>query len=148
MKIQKKYYPLIFIVGLVLLILFQNKAIMPAVKKIAASGLFLKDSGDERKSFAVSTNMTNFAFIICNKYIRDEIDSKTNITFPSEPIQSWALGNYRYIINAEIEVSSEDNATFFKKYACQAQYEEESNLEGVMDSDNWTIIGLSGISGL
>ena len=145
---QKKFIPLIFIIGLVVLILFQNKVIMPFVKKIAASGLFLEDSGDEGSRIATSTNMTNFAFIQCNKEIRDEIDSETNIIFPSEPLQSWTLGNYKYIINAEIEVISNDGTSFFKKYACSIQYDEESNLDVVMDSDNWTINGLSGISGL
>ena len=145
---QKKFIPLIFIIGLVVLILFQNKVIMPFVKKIAASGLFLEDSGDEGSRIATSTNMTNFAFIQCNKEIRDEIDSETNIIFPSEPLQSWTLGNYKYIINAEIEVISNDGTSFFKKYACSIQYDEESDLDVVMDSDNWTINGLSGISGL
>ena len=142
---QKKFFPLIFLVGLVALILFQNKAIMPLVKKIAASGLFLEDSGDEGSRIATSTNMTNYAFIQCNKAIRDEFDSETNIIFPSEPLQSWTLGNYRYIVNAEIEVISKDGGSIFKKYACQALYEEEANLEGVMDSDNWSISGISGI---
>ena len=145
---QRKYVPLIFIVGLVALILFQNKAVMPLVKKIAASGLFLKDSGDEGSRFATATNMTNFAFMQCNKEIRDEIDSETNIIFPTDPLQSWSLGNYRYLINAEIEVIPGDGTSFFKKYACSIQYDEESNLDAVMDSDNWTILGLSGISGL
>lgn len=143
---QKKFLPLIFIVGLVALILFQNKAIMPLVKEIAASGLFLEDSGDEGSRVATSTNMTNYAFIQCNKEVRDEIDSEVDITFPSEPLQSWTLGNYKYIVNAEIEIISVDGASLFKKYACSIQYDEGSDLEGVMDSDNWTLNGLSGIS--
>jgi len=141
----KKLFPLIFLVVLVALILFQNKAVMPLVKKIAASGLFLEDSGDEGSRIATSTNMTNYAFMQCNKEVRDEVDSETNIIFPSEPLQSWTLGNYRYIVNAEIELISKDGASIFKKYACQAHYEEEDNLEGIMDSDNWAIIGISGI---
>jgi len=145
---SKKFFPLIFLVLLVALILFQNKAVMPLVEQVASSGLFMDDSGDEGSRIATSTNMTNFAFIMCNKEVRDEIGSETNIIFPSEPIQAWALGNYRYIINAEIEVSSEDGATFFKKYACQIQYEEGSDMEDVMEQDNWSIFGLSGISGL
>ena len=144
----KKILPLIFIAGLVALILFQSKIVMPLVEKIAASDLFLEDSGDEGSRIATSTNMTNYAFIQCNKEIRDEIDSETNIIFPSEPLQSWTLGNYKYIVNAEIELSLEDGSSLFKKYACSIQYDEESDLEGVMDSDNWTINGLSGISGI
>ena len=144
----KKFTPLIFIIGLVALILFQNKAVMPVVEKIAASGLFLKDSGDEGSRIATSTNMTNFAFIQCNKEIRNEIDSETNIIFPPEPLKSWALGNYKYIVKAEIEVMSNDGTSSFKKYACSIQYDEGSDLEGVMDPDNWSINGLSGISGI
>ena len=144
----KKILPLIFIAGLVALILFQNKIVMPLVEKIAASDLFLENSGDEGSRIATSTNMTNYAFIQCNKEIRDEIDSETNIIFPSEPLQSWTLGNYKYIVNAEIELSLEDGSSLFKKYACSIQYDEESDLEGVMDPDNWTINGLSGMSGI
>ena len=143
---HKKFLPLIFIAGLVALILFQNKAIMPFVKKIAASGLFLEDSGDEGSRIATATNMTNYAFIQCNKEVRDEIDSEINIIFPTEPLQSWTLGNYKYIVNAEIEIISADGASLFRKYACSIQYDEGSDMEDVMDSDNWTMNGLSGIS--
>ena len=117
-------------------------------EKIAASGLFLEDSGDEGSRIATSTNMTNYAFIQCNKEVRDEIDSEINIIFPSEPLKTWTLGNYKYIVNAEIEISSEDGSSLFKKYACHIQYDEGSDQEGVMDSDNWTINGLSGIPGI
>jgi hypothetical protein len=147
-KINKKLYPLIFIVGLVALILFQNKAIMPLIETIAASDLFLVDSGDEGSRIASMTPMTNHAFIQCNKEILNEIDGDTNITLPSEPLQSWSLGNYKYLITAEIEVSLESGSSFFKKYACQIQYDEGPDIEGIMDSDNWSINGLSGISGL
>ncbi|MCK5353511.1 MAG: hypothetical protein KAJ63_00215 [Methyloprofundus sp.] len=143
---QKKLLPLIFIAGLIALILFQNKAIMPLMKEIAASGIFLEDSGDEGSRVATATNMTNYAFIQCNKEVRDEIDSEINITFPTEPLQSWTLGNYKYIVNAEIEMIAADGTSLFRKYACSIQYDEGSDMEGVMDSDNWTMNGLSGIS--
>ncbi|TXK97936.1 hypothetical protein BMR02_09515 [Methylococcaceae bacterium HT1] len=145
---QKKFVPLIFLAGLVALILFQNKAVMPLVEKIAASDLFLVDTDDQGSRIASSTSMTNYAFMHCNKEIRDEIESDKQITFPSEPLQSWSLGNYKYIINAEIELSEEDGTSFFKKYACHIQYDNGSDMEGVMDSDNWSLNGLSGISGL
>ncbi len=142
---KKKFLPLIFIVGLVALILFQDKAIMPVVEKIAASDLFLEDSGDEGSRIATTTDMTNYAFMQCNRAIKEELDNETNVIFPSTPLQSWALGNYKYIVNAEIEVATEDGSTFFKKYACHIEYDEEDNLEAVMDADNWTINGISGI---
>lgn len=145
---QRKFLPLIFIVGLVALILFQNKAVMPLVKQIAASGLFLEDSGDEGSRISTSTTMTNYAFMQCNKIIREEIDTEVNILFPSEPLQSWSLGNFKYIINAEIEMSNTDGQSFFKRYACHIQYDEGSNIDDALDPDNWTLNGLSGISGL
>ena len=118
---------------------------MPLVMKVVVSDLFLVDSDDKGSRYANNTSMTNYAFMQCNKEIREEIDSETNITFPSQPLQSWSLGNYKYIINAEIELSPPSGAAFFKKYACQIQYEEESDLEGIMDSDNWSVTGISGL---
>jgi hypothetical protein len=137
--------PTLFIAALIGLIMFQKEAIMPLVMKVVVSDLFLVDSDDEGSRYASSTSMTNYAFMQCNKEIREEIDNETNITFPSQPLQSWSLGNYRYIINAEIELSPPSGASFFKKYACQIQYEEESDLEGIMDSDNWSVTGISGL---
>ncbi|NOQ63623.1 MAG: hypothetical protein GQ582_03840 [Methyloprofundus sp.] len=145
-NIPKKYFPLIFIVGLVALIVFQNKAIMPAVQKVAASGLFMEDSGDEGSRIETSTSMTNYAFNQCNKEVREEIDSEINIIFPTEPLHAWKLGNFKYIINAEIEMTSSDGVSSFKKYACHMQYDNKDDLEGVMESDNWSLNGLSGLS--
>ncbi|MBE0469653.1 MAG: hypothetical protein IBX55_09140 [Methyloprofundus sp.] len=143
---KKKFLtPILFIAALIGLIMFQKEAVMPFAKKVVSSDLFLVDSEDKGSPFAGSTTMTNYAFMQCNKEIREKIDSETNITFPAQPLQSWSLGNYRYIINAEIELSPPSGAAFFKKYACQIQYEEESNLEAVMDSDNWSVTGISGL---
>ena len=143
---QKK--SIIFVACIVGILVFQYQAVIPFAEKIASSSLFLVDSGDEGSRLPASTSMTNFAFIQCNKEIRDEIDSDINIIFPNEPLQSWSLGNYRYIINAEIELISDSDPAFFKKYACQISYDNASDQEGIMNSDNWTLLGLSGISGL
>jgi len=143
---MKKFLtPTLFLVVLIGLIMFQKEAIMPLATKVASSDLFLVDSDDKGSRYANTSSMTNYAFLQCNKEIRNEIDSEINITFPSEPLQSWSLGNYKYIINAEIELTPPSGIGFFKKYACQIQYEEESDLEGVMDSDNWSVTGISGI---
>jgi hypothetical protein len=45
-------------------------------------------------------------------------------------------------------LSSESGSGFFKKYACQIKYDDGADTEGVADSDNWTLYGISGISGL
>jgi len=145
---KKFLFPTLFLASLIGLIMFQKEAVMPLATKVATSDLFLVDSEDKGSRYSGSTDMTNYAFIQCNNHIRNEIDSETNITFPAQPLQSWSLGNYKYIINAEIEILPTTGNGFFRKYACQIQYEEESNLEGVMDADNWSISGLSGISEL
>ena len=137
--------PVLFLSALIGLIMFQKEAVMPLVTDVATSDLFLIDSGDEGSRMAVTTDMTHYAFQQCNIEIRDMIDKDTNISFPNEALQAWGLGNYKYIVNAEIELTEQSGETLTKRYACQIQYEEESNLEGVMDSDNWSIVGISGV---
>ena len=140
---QKKTY--ILIACIVAILVFQYKAVIPFAEKVASSSLFLEETGDEGSRYPTSTEMTSYAFIQCNKEIRDEVDSDINIVFPSEPLQTWTLGAYQYIINAEIEMSSESGSGFFKKYACQLKYDDGADMEGVADSDNWTIYGISGL---
>jgi len=145
---KKKLLPLIFIVTLIGLILFQKEVVVPFAEWVASTGLFLEDSGDEGSRIANSTPMTNHAFNQCNIEIRDTIDEEISIAFPQNPLQTWSLGNYKYLVNADIELTKASGESFFKKYACQIQYDEGSDLEGIMDSDNWSINGLSGISPL
>ena len=145
---KKKLLPLIFIVTLIGLILFQKEVVVPFAEWVASTGLFLEDSGDEGSRIANSTPMTNHAFNQCNIEIRNTVDEEIAITFPQKPLQAWSLGNYKYLVNAEIELTKVSGESFFKKYACQIQYDEDSDLEGVMDPDNWSVHGLSGISPL
>jgi len=145
---KKKLLPLIFIVTLVGLILFQKEVVVPFAEWVASTSLFLEDSGDDGSRIANSTTMTNHAFNQCNIEIRNTVDEEISITFPQKPLQTWSLGNYKYLVNADIELTKASGESFFKKYACQIQYEEDSDLEGVMDSDNWSVSGLSGISPL
>jgi len=145
---KKKLLPLLFIVTLIGLILFQKEVVVPFAEWVASTGLFLEDSGDEGSRIANSSPMTNHAFNQCNIEIRDTVDEETSITFPLKPLQTWSLGNYKYLVNADIELTKASGESFFNKYACQIQYDEGSDLEGVMDSDNWSVNGLSGISSL
>jgi hypothetical protein len=130
------------------LIFFQKEVVLPFAEWVASTDLFLEDSGDNGSRIANSTPMTNHAFNQCNIEIRNIIDDETLINFPINPLQSWSLGNYKYLINADIELTNASGESFFRKYACQIQYDEGSDLTGIMDSDNWDISGLSGISSL
>jgi len=140
--------PILFVATLIGLILFQKEVVLPFAEWVASTDLFLEDTGDEGSRMANSTPMTNHAFNQCNIEIRNNIDDEISISFPNLPLQSWSLGNYKYLVNADIELTKASGESFFRKYACQIQYEEGSDLEGIMDSDNWDVTGLSGLSSL
>jgi len=145
---KRKLLPILFLATLIGLILFQKEVVMPFAEWVASTSLFLEDSGDEGSRMANSTPMTNHAFNQCNIEIRSSIDDETSINFPNAPLQSWSLGNYKYLVNADIELTTASGESFFKKYACQIQYTDGSDLEYVMDPENWDVSGLSGISPL
>ena len=145
---NKKLLTILFLACLIGLIFFQKEVVLPFAEWVASTDLFLEDSGNDGSRIANSTPMTNHAFNQCNIEIRNIIDDETLINFPINPLQSWSLGNYKYLINADIELINASGESFFRKYACQIQYDEGSDLTGIMDSDNWDISGLSGISSL
>lgn len=146
----KKYPTFILIFGLATLFLTQQKIVMPFVYKVVASDLFLVDSNDKASQSPISTHLTELAFNNCNKHIKDELAPKLSITFPDKPINAWSLGNYQYVINAEITTASsaDPSKTNTHKYACRITYKNGDDQEGVADINNWTIDGLSGLENM
>ena len=142
---MKKYRFLLLIAGLAVLLLTQQKIIMPLVYDVIKSDLFLVDSKDEASQLPISTTLTALAFMHCNNHIKSELGSEVSITFPEKPINAWSLGNYQYLINAEVSINSTTSNTEKKKYACRINYDKGENEEGADDFDNWSIVGLSGI---
>jgi hypothetical protein len=142
---MKKYPILLLIIFLGALLLFQSKVVVPLVKEIAASDFFLTDTETKANSQSIDTQMTEYAFIHCNDYIQNELDSDYTTTFSSTPINAWDIGGYQYVINAEIEISSDTSAPIIKKYVCRIKYDNGSDMEGIMNSDNWSVYGLSGL---
>lgn len=136
---------LIFVVALVALIAFQYKVIVPFVYDVATTDLFLTDTETQANFNSINTSMTNYAFMNCNNHIRDELDSELTITFPSKPANAWDIAGYQYVINAEIEISSNTSAPYVRKYVCRIKYDNGSDQEGVMNSENWSVYGLSGL---
>ena len=136
---------LLFVVALVALIAFQYKVIVPFVYDVATTDLFLTDTETQANFNSINTSMTNYAFMNCNNHIRDELDSELIITFPSEPANAWDIAGYQYVINAEIEISSNTSAPYVRKYVCRIKYDNGSDQEGVMNSENWSVYGLSGL---
>lgn len=141
----KKYPFFILVIGLGALLFTQQKIVMPFVYKVIQSDLFLVDSNDHASQLPISTQLTSVAFDNCNKYIKSKLDPSITITFPEKPINAWSLGNYQYVINAEITTSTEPSKVNPVKYACRITYSNGDDLEGVSDANNWTIDGLSGL---
>jgi len=145
---MKKYRILLLIAGLAVLLLTQYKLIMPFIYKVVASDLFLVDSKDQASQLPISTPISGIAFMHCNNYIKSELGSDATIIFPEKPLNAWTLGNYQYLISAEITVTTDKMGTSSKKYACRITYNNGDNEEGALDFDNWSIIGLSGVNDL
>ena len=143
---MKKYQTLIFIAGLAILLLSQYKLVMPFIYKVIASDLFLVDSKDQASQLAISTPLSAIAFAHCNNYIKSELGPDVTIIFPDKPLNAWTLGNYQYLISAEITITGNTAGTSIKKYACRINYNEGDNEEGALGFKNWSVIGMSGLN--
>ncbi|WP_333879302.1 hypothetical protein [Methylobacter sp.] len=145
---MKKYSIIIFIAALSTLLLIQSKVIMPFVYKVIQSDLFLVDSKDQGGQSPISTPLTKLAFTHCNSYIKSKLGPDTSINFPEKPLNAWSLGNYQYVINAEIDITNTTASTITKKYICRINYKNGDNDEGSLDFSNWSIEGLSGLDSI
>ena len=145
---MKKYRTLLFIAGFAVLLLSQYKIIMPFIYKVVASDLFLVESKDQASQLPISTPLSGIAFMHCNNYIKSELGPDVAIIFPEKPLNAWTLGNYQYLISAEVTITSDATSTSTKKYACRITYNNGDNEEGALDFDNWSIIGVSGIDNM
>jgi len=143
---MKKYRTTIFIAGLAILLLSQYKLIMPFIYKVVSSDLFLVDSKDQASQLPISTPLSGIAFMHCNNYIKSELGSDVSVAFPEKPLNAWTLGNYQYLISAEVTITSDTTST--KKYVCRITYNNGDNEEGALDFENWSIIGMSGLDDL
>ena len=142
---MKKYNTILFIVALAALLLSQYKVIMPFIYKVVASDLFLVESKDQASQLPISTSLSGIAFMHCNNYIKSELGPDVTVTFPEKPLNAWTLGNYQYLISAEVTITNDTANTSTKKYACRITYNNGDNEEGALDFENWSIIGLSGL---
>jgi hypothetical protein len=141
---MKKYSILFLILGIGALVLITQKLILPLVYDVAKSDAFLIDSKDQGSQLPLTNSMTDMAFMHCNNYIKTELGDDVSITFPEKPLNSWSLGNYEYVVNAEAAFTSASETTT-KKYACRIAYENGDDLAGANDIANWSIEGIDGI---
>lgn len=139
---------LIFIGCLVALLAFQAKVIVPYLHDIAASDIFLEDSGDEANRQSTSNTMTIAAFNQCNAHIANEVLSDYTITFSEKAINAFSLGNFRYVINADLDIQPADAASVIKRYVCRIQYSSDDDNPNISDSENWSVDGISGLDNI
>ncbi len=142
---MKKYRSFIFIIAFIALLLTQYKLVMPFVYKVVSSDLFLVNSNDQASQIAISTPLTDIAFHFCNDYIKTELDENIKVTFPDKAQNAWTLGNYQFLISADITLTGADSVATTKKYACRITYNNSDDQAGINDFANWSIIGVSGL---
>lgn len=145
---NKTYKVALFLVSLIGLLVFQSKVVMPFIQDVASSDLFLEQSGDEQNRLSSSNIMTESAFSQCNNHVATELLSEMNFSFPIKPINAFSLGNFQYVINADIEIVPTDSAAFTRRYVCRIKYEEGSDQSGLSNSENWSINAISGLDNL
>ena len=144
---MKKYSLLFLILGIGVMILITQKVILPVVYDVVKSDAFLVDTKDQGSQLPLSNSMTDLAFMHCNNYIKAELGPDVSLTFPEKPLNSWSLGNYEYVVNAELTLTNSAN-TETKKYACRIAYDNGDNLDGSLDFSNWSVVGVDGIDEL
>ncbi|MCK4842705.1 MAG: hypothetical protein KAT04_12615 [Methylococcales bacterium] len=139
---------ILFLIGLIALLAFQAKIVMPVVKDIASSDFFMDDSGDEQNRLSVTSLMTNAAHSQCNTYISNELLPDHALSFSKQPLNLFSLGNFQYLVNADLEITPENTASFTRRYACRIKYDEGDDKSGLSDPENWSISGISGLDNL
>jgi len=139
---------ILFVVCLVGLLALQIKFFLPVMYDIAASDLFLVDSNDNASALPITNDMTGLAFTYCNNHINTKIDTDGTASFASQPTNAWSIGNYEYIINADVEISTKDTPSTLYHYVCRIQYDNGDDLSAANDIEHWSIGGLSGLPDL
>ncbi len=139
---------ILFFIILIALLAFQAKVIMPIVYDIAASDIFLEDSGDEVNRISTDTAMTEAAYKQCNFYIANELLPEHTFTFSKQPLNAFSLGNYAYVINADLKIMPNNAASFTRRYVCRIKYLNEDDNTGISDFENWSIDGFSGLDNI
>ncbi|MEY4767913.1 MAG: hypothetical protein RL637_552 [Pseudomonadota bacterium] len=145
MKNLQLKFALLGIAGIILL-LFQSKLVMPLIYKVVSSDIFLEKNDDKGSQIAVSNKMTTAAFMQCNNYAKKKASDSSLLSFSKEPLNTWGIGNYEYIVNAEIRVSQKNAATTNQRYVCNIRYKNKNDLAGLNQEENWIIDGLSGLN--
>lgn len=137
---------IVFAICLAALLAIQIKFFLPFMYDIAASDLFLVDSKDQASLMPISNDMTTLAFTHCNNYIKSDAGEDASLSFAGQPTNVWSLGNYEYIVNADVEIGNKEGPATMRHYACRIQYEKGDDTSGATEFDNWSVNGVSGLA--
>ena len=146
----QKYGIFVILIGFGLLLVTQQKLIMPLIYNVVKSDLFLVESSDKGSQLSISTPLTDFAYKHCNEYIKSELDEGTVVEFNEKPINAWSLGNFQFVVNGELNVTSAKDAGVvgIKKYVCRIHFGEGEHQEKAGDYKEWDIEGLTGLESI
>jgi hypothetical protein len=136
---------LLFAVSLVVLLALQFKYVLPLMYQVAGSDLFLVQSKDNASALPVSNDMTAIAFSHCNTLIRKEIDEEKALTFAAQPTHVWSLGNYEYVVNADVEITPKDAPGSLHHYVCRIQYSKGDDVSEASNIEEWDLQGINGL---
>ncbi len=139
---------ILFFIILIALLVFQAKVIMPILYDIAASDFFLEDSEDEANRISTNSTMTDAAYDQCNFYVANELLPDLTFTFSKQPLNAFSLGNYSYVINADLKIIPNNAASYTRRYVCRIKYLNEDDNTGLSDFENWSIDGFSGLDNI
>lgn len=143
----KYKYP-ILAAAVVIIGLITYKGFVPLAFKAAQSSLFMKETDDLGSREPTTNAHTEAAFNQCNEYIRGQLDGKLTIAFSPTPINSWGLGDYEYLINADATITDSTNPPKTERYACRLRYDKGSDATDLSNKESWSILGVSGIDGI
>lgn len=147
LKLMKNKFLLVVVLATALLV-FQSKVIMPYIYDIAASDLFLEDTGDEKNDISSANLMTLAAFDQCNNNIASELLPDSTLVFSDTFINAFSLGSHQYVLNANLEIQPDSAPVFSKRYVCKIKYSKGNDTSVLNVDENWSIIGISGLANL
>jgi len=146
---MKKFFTnpvFILVIGLVVLLLTQQKIVMPLVNKVIESDLFLVQSNDEASQLPISSALTDIAYKHCNQHVKNKLGADAQVSFSDKPTNVWSMGNYQYVVSAELKLkdkaSGVDNS---KKYVCRITYADSDDQKNINEFGKWNLLGIDGL---
>lgn len=127
---------LVFVAGLYV---FQNKAVTPFVLEMVNSALLVEETDDVRQPGTVDNEKTRLALAHCDTYLQEQYDIDDSTQISNTEHNTWALGDYSYVVRSRFDLLSPSEVQKDKKYICKIKHfgGDDTNY------DNWTVSGFN-----